>query len=142
MGNPNTPPGHQGHTDQIPKRVSRWRRKAGPARGLVKISAVLSSVGTRRTAIMPSATYAWFSPSFKRCLRPCTPPVRLFSVYSVHVQPSIRQVYPSPPLASSCHVCRSQRGGGNRGLGGLGESEYIARPRDSQAPTPYCPAQA
>eukprot|EP00962_Isochrysis_galbana_P040847 scaffold14870_cov119-Isochrysis_galbana.AAC.4 len=36
MGNPNTPPGHQGHTDQIPKRVSRWRRKAGPAvRGLV-----------------------------------------------------------------------------------------------------------
>eukprot|EP00962_Isochrysis_galbana_P061270 scaffold36310_cov118-Isochrysis_galbana.AAC.10 len=59
MGNPNTPPGHQGHTHQIPipKRVSRWRRKAGPVRGLVKISAVLSSVGTRRTAIMPSATY-------------------------------------------------------------------------------------
>eukprot|EP00962_Isochrysis_galbana_P038305 scaffold13602_cov131-Isochrysis_galbana.AAC.6 len=26
-----------------------------------------------------------------RCLRPCTPPVRLFSVYSLHVQPSIRQ---------------------------------------------------
>eukprot|EP00962_Isochrysis_galbana_P001228 scaffold309_cov136-Isochrysis_galbana.AAC.5 len=37
---------------------------------------------------------AWFSPSFKRCLRPCTPPVRLFSVYSVHVQPSIRQSGP------------------------------------------------
>eukprot|EP00962_Isochrysis_galbana_P019728 scaffold5747_cov128-Isochrysis_galbana.AAC.7 len=34
---------------------------------------------------------AWFSPSSKRCLRPCTPPVRLFSVYSLHVQPSIRQ---------------------------------------------------
>eukprot|EP00962_Isochrysis_galbana_P011247 scaffold3153_cov111-Isochrysis_galbana.AAC.1 len=30
-----------------------------------------------------------FSPSFKRCTRPCTPPVRLSSVYSVHVQPSI-----------------------------------------------------
>jgi len=26
-----------------------------------------------------------------RCLRPCTPPVRLFSVYSLRVQPSIRQ---------------------------------------------------
>eukprot|EP00962_Isochrysis_galbana_P062168 scaffold52325_cov264-Isochrysis_galbana.AAC.1 len=34
---------------------------------------------------------AWFSPSSMRCLRPCTPPVRLFSVYSLHVQPSIRQ---------------------------------------------------
>eukprot|EP00962_Isochrysis_galbana_P002596 scaffold705_cov119-Isochrysis_galbana.AAC.5 len=34
---------------------------------------------------------AWFSPSFKRCSRPCTPPVRLSSVCSVHVQPSIRQ---------------------------------------------------
>eukprot|EP00962_Isochrysis_galbana_P014632 scaffold4194_cov131-Isochrysis_galbana.AAC.2 len=34
---------------------------------------------------------AWFSPSFKRCSRPCTPPVRLSSVSSVHVQPSIRQ---------------------------------------------------
>eukprot|EP00962_Isochrysis_galbana_P026571 scaffold8248_cov118-Isochrysis_galbana.AAC.4 len=33
---------------------------------------------------------AWFSPSSMRCLRPCTPPVRLFSVYSLHVQPSIR----------------------------------------------------
>eukprot|EP00962_Isochrysis_galbana_P037408 scaffold13060_cov119-Isochrysis_galbana.AAC.1 len=33
---------------------------------------------------------AWFSPSSMRCLRPCTPPVRLFSVYSIHVQPSIR----------------------------------------------------
>eukprot|EP00962_Isochrysis_galbana_P058768 scaffold32001_cov152-Isochrysis_galbana.AAC.1 len=26
-----------------------------------------------------------------RCLRPCTPPVHLFSVYSLRVQPSIRQ---------------------------------------------------
>eukprot|EP00962_Isochrysis_galbana_P014022 scaffold3992_cov137-Isochrysis_galbana.AAC.1 len=35
---------------------------------------------------------AWFSPSFKRCSRPCTctPPVRLSSVYSVHVQTPIR----------------------------------------------------
>eukprot|EP00962_Isochrysis_galbana_P013508 scaffold3827_cov137-Isochrysis_galbana.AAC.1 len=32
-------------------------------------------------------------PSSMRCLRPCTPPVRLFSVYSLHVQPSIRQPY-------------------------------------------------
>eukprot|EP00962_Isochrysis_galbana_P025761 scaffold7963_cov116-Isochrysis_galbana.AAC.25 len=29
-----------------------------------------------------SGSRAWFSPSSKRCLRPCTPPVRLFSVYS------------------------------------------------------------
>eukprot|EP00962_Isochrysis_galbana_P039614 scaffold14234_cov168-Isochrysis_galbana.AAC.1 len=34
---------------------------------------------------------AWFSPLSMRCLRPCTPPVRLFSVYSLRVQPSIRQ---------------------------------------------------
>eukprot|EP00962_Isochrysis_galbana_P049584 scaffold21076_cov132-Isochrysis_galbana.AAC.2 len=34
---------------------------------------------------------AWFSPLSMRCLRPCTPPVRLFSVYSPRVQPSIRQ---------------------------------------------------
>eukprot|EP00962_Isochrysis_galbana_P040986 scaffold14932_cov133-Isochrysis_galbana.AAC.5 len=33
---------------------------------------------------------AWFSPLSMRCLRPCTPPVRLFSVYSLRVQPSIR----------------------------------------------------
>eukprot|EP00962_Isochrysis_galbana_P051601 scaffold23073_cov97-Isochrysis_galbana.AAC.1 len=30
---------------------------------------------------------AWFSPLSMRCLRPCTPPVRLFSVYSLRVQP-------------------------------------------------------
>eukprot|EP00962_Isochrysis_galbana_P000606 scaffold175_cov150-Isochrysis_galbana.AAC.6 len=34
---------------------------------------------------------AWFSPSSMRCLRPCMLPVRLFSVYSLRVQPSIRQ---------------------------------------------------
>eukprot|EP00962_Isochrysis_galbana_P002934 scaffold816_cov139-Isochrysis_galbana.AAC.3 len=34
---------------------------------------------------------AWFSPLSMRCLRPCAPPVRLFSVYSLRVQPSIRQ---------------------------------------------------
>eukprot|EP00962_Isochrysis_galbana_P044499 scaffold17291_cov127-Isochrysis_galbana.AAC.3 len=34
---------------------------------------------------------AWFSPLSLRCLRPCTPPVRLFSVYSLRVQPPIRQ---------------------------------------------------
>eukprot|EP00962_Isochrysis_galbana_P003217 scaffold907_cov120-Isochrysis_galbana.AAC.6 len=44
---------------------------------------------------------AWFSPLSMRCLRPCTPPVRLFSVYSLHVQPSIRQVYLKPNLAPS-----------------------------------------
>eukprot|EP00962_Isochrysis_galbana_P033837 scaffold11391_cov125-Isochrysis_galbana.AAC.1 len=33
---------------------------------------------------------AWFSPLSMRCLRPCTPPVRLFSVYSLRVQPPIR----------------------------------------------------
>jgi len=33
---------------------------------------------------------AWFSPLSMRCLRPCKPPVRLFSVYSLRVQPSIR----------------------------------------------------
>eukprot|EP00962_Isochrysis_galbana_P055485 scaffold27255_cov104-Isochrysis_galbana.AAC.3 len=36
---------------------------------------------------------AWFSPSFMRCTRPCTPPVRLSSVYSVHIQPSIRHLH-------------------------------------------------
>eukprot|EP00962_Isochrysis_galbana_P012917 scaffold3679_cov116-Isochrysis_galbana.AAC.4 len=43
----------------------------------------------------------------KRCLRPCTPPVRLFSVYSVHVQPSIRQdvsIFPFPVEARTCPV--------------------------------------
>jgi len=42
---------------------------------------------------VPSAvSRAWFSPSFKRCSQPCTPPVRLSSVclVLVHVQPSIR----------------------------------------------------
>eukprot|EP00962_Isochrysis_galbana_P050036 scaffold21493_cov107-Isochrysis_galbana.AAC.7 len=43
------------------------------------------------------ASRAWFSPSSMRCLRPCTPPVRLFSVYSLRVQHSIRQREPSRP---------------------------------------------
>eukprot|EP00962_Isochrysis_galbana_P056902 scaffold29045_cov118-Isochrysis_galbana.AAC.1 len=68
---------------------------------------------------------AWFSPSSKRCLRPCTPPVRLFSVYSVHVQPSIRQSTEVAPEGCAdgvgCGACscklvlsdaRGPRGGG------------------------------
>eukprot|EP00962_Isochrysis_galbana_P053319 scaffold24753_cov108-Isochrysis_galbana.AAC.2 len=42
----------------------------------------------------PFINRAWFSPLSMRCLRPCTPPVRLFSVYSLRVQPSIRQGEP------------------------------------------------
>eukprot|EP00962_Isochrysis_galbana_P026255 scaffold8125_cov113-Isochrysis_galbana.AAC.1 len=38
---------------------------------------------------------AWFSPLSMRCLRLCTPPVRLFSVYSIRVQPQIRQFPPT-----------------------------------------------
>eukprot|EP00962_Isochrysis_galbana_P054701 scaffold26301_cov132-Isochrysis_galbana.AAC.1 len=42
-------------------------------------------------------SWAWFSPLSMRCLRPCTPPVRLFSVYSLRVQPSIRQSFRKCP---------------------------------------------
>eukprot|EP00962_Isochrysis_galbana_P044322 scaffold17146_cov110-Isochrysis_galbana.AAC.9 len=66
---------------------------------------------------------AWFSPSFKRCLRPCTPPVRLFSVYSVHVQPSIRQpTYPHRrrQQAASCKAWRQEEKDGSK-LQALGE---------------------
>eukprot|EP00962_Isochrysis_galbana_P014503 scaffold4150_cov138-Isochrysis_galbana.AAC.4 len=45
---------------------------------------------------------AWFSPLSMRCLRPCTPPVRLFSVYSLRVQPSIRH-----PVAERLSVIAS-----------------------------------
>eukprot|EP00962_Isochrysis_galbana_P007767 scaffold2108_cov66-Isochrysis_galbana.AAC.1 len=51
---------------------------------------------------------AWFSPLSMRCLRPCTPPVRLFSVYSLRVQPSIRQCpppAPRPPTRSYAVIC-------------------------------------
>eukprot|EP00962_Isochrysis_galbana_P038752 scaffold13789_cov123-Isochrysis_galbana.AAC.2 len=40
---------------------------------------------------------AWFSPLSVRCLRPCTPPVRLFSVYSLRVQPLIRHKHTQTP---------------------------------------------
>eukprot|EP00962_Isochrysis_galbana_P042955 scaffold16212_cov112-Isochrysis_galbana.AAC.2 len=66
------------------------------ARKHQKPSASSSSSPARQRAEGPVPSVvsrAWFSPSFKRCLRPCTPPVRLFSVYSLHVQPSIRQAH-------------------------------------------------
>jgi len=48
----------------------------------------------RATSLSPTRHphRAWFSSLSMRCLRPCTPPVRLFSVYSLRVQPSIRHM--------------------------------------------------
>eukprot|EP00962_Isochrysis_galbana_P058796 scaffold32037_cov114-Isochrysis_galbana.AAC.1 len=46
---------------------------------------------------------AWFSPLSMRCLRPCTPPVRLFSVYSLRVQPSIRHKDVTVDMAEYTH---------------------------------------
>eukprot|EP00962_Isochrysis_galbana_P049296 scaffold20815_cov146-Isochrysis_galbana.AAC.5 len=50
---------------------------------------------------------AWFSPLSMRCLRPCTPPVRLFSVYSLRVQPQIRQ--PESARALCYHQAHQER---------------------------------
>eukprot|EP00962_Isochrysis_galbana_P010877 scaffold3035_cov111-Isochrysis_galbana.AAC.10 len=57
----------------------------------VSDSSAASHIRTNSVSQTRPVSRAWFSPSFKRCSRPCTPPVRLFSVYSLHAQPSIRQ---------------------------------------------------
>eukprot|EP00962_Isochrysis_galbana_P017721 scaffold5096_cov116-Isochrysis_galbana.AAC.9 len=64
--------------------MSSSRRAAILARQVTRI---------RAKSLSPTRPFnrAWFSPLSMRCLRPCTPPVRLFSVYSLRVQPSIRQ---------------------------------------------------
>eukprot|EP00962_Isochrysis_galbana_P013890 scaffold3951_cov121-Isochrysis_galbana.AAC.4 len=82
---------------------------------------------------------AWFSPSSMRCLRPCTPPVRLFSVYSLHVQPSIRHLAPPPGhalfLAPSpdphlevdpVEIGLDRGGNNSRGAGGLWGDGVVA----------------
>eukprot|EP00962_Isochrysis_galbana_P032175 scaffold10544_cov105-Isochrysis_galbana.AAC.6 len=59
MGNPNNPLAIKATQIRDTKKGVAVAAEGRPTvRGLVKIFAVLSSVGTRRTAIMPSATYS------------------------------------------------------------------------------------
>eukprot|EP00962_Isochrysis_galbana_P031147 scaffold10136_cov126-Isochrysis_galbana.AAC.6 len=64
----------------------------------------------RAKSLSPTRPFnrAWFSPLSMRCLRPCTPPVRLFSVYSLRVQPSIRHIEglhaPAHSLKADAHL--------------------------------------
>eukprot|EP00962_Isochrysis_galbana_P021878 scaffold6461_cov96-Isochrysis_galbana.AAC.2 len=97
-----------------------------------------SQAFTQSTPSRQSVSRAWFSPSFKRCLRPCTPPVRLFSVYSVHVQPSIRHLaaaspqYPVPnplPAEYQAAVARAIPKKGKAKAKGVGGDTGTARAR-------------
>jgi len=71
---------------------------------IVHSAALVNRFRTNSVTQSRPVSRAWFSPSPKRCSRPCTPPVRLFSVF-IHFMYNLRfDRTPSAHAPPSSHL--------------------------------------